>query len=259
MPTLGLGGLIYGSEGMGKTSVSLRFPPPVTCLSILETGYQDLELDGTVPKHCKNIIVTSFQQIKDIIESADEGTYVLDSGSGLQKLLFDYTCVKDFNSDFKKFMEYWIGPRQKAPIYLQELLNTINCKRQEGIHFIFLSHTKIDDTPNTMGANYLTHVIALDDGLLSVMKQWASFIFFLNLGIDLVEVTEKDNLKRAIEGKAKDDDNRLMYTTIAPGHSAKNRWRLPPIINMGSNADEAFRNMWKHFPAPYLSLYSPKE
>jgi len=258
MPT-GLGGIIYGGEGLGKTSIGLRFPPPVTCVSILETGYSDLAIANKLPPHTRNIDTKSFQNLLNIIDDIDEGTILLDGLSGIEKILTTYVTDKEFNGSSEAYLDFYKGPRKRAPIYVQNLLEKIQEKRQAGVHVILLGHTKLDDTVNTLGADHLTNKLALDEGIREVFTQWASFVFFLNLHIAITIGTEFNKQKLVTEGKAKDDDNRVIFTSLAPGHSAKNRWDLPTVISMGSNADEAFKNMWKHFPEVYRNSYSPKE
>jgi len=120
-----------------------------------------------------------------------------------------------------------------------------------GVHVIVIGHMATEETPNTLGANYLTHTLDMDKAVKASMIKWAGNILFLNIDINIVTVTEVAKDKTVLTGKAKDSDKRVIWTETSPGHIAKNRMNLPPVIKMGSSPDEAFKNFWKVLPDPY--------
>lgn len=258
--TRGLGLVFYGGEGIGKTGVALQFSilGPLTCFSIEESGYEDLELVNEVPDNCANVTIDNYDQLINGLKKIKEGVIVIDSLSGLQKILFDYVCKTVYNDNWDKFTDYWKGQRVDSPIFLSQLLNLLESFRARGIHVILTGHMVTTTESNTLGADYLSHVIDMDQGdkggLRSNVTKWAQAVIFMNIDVAITRATELAKDKTVMEGKAKDDDNRLMFTTKAPGHSAKNRLQLPPIIPMGSSAKEAFKNLWSHMPKAYQDL-----
>jgi len=42
--------------------------------------------------------------------------------------------------------------------------------------------------------------------------------------------------------------DRVIYTQNHPSHDAKNRLNLPPVIDMGRSAKEAYQNLVSNFP-----------
>lgn len=256
----GLGLVLYGSEGIGKTGLALQFSflGPLKCLSIGESGYDDLEIINEVPEGCANYTIHSWEQVVQHTQSMEETVLVIDSLSGLQKLLFQYVCKTAYKDDWEKFTAYWKGQRVDSPAVLSSYLNLLDKLRGQGKHIILIGHMVTVQEPNTLGADYLSHVLALDDGdkggLRSCIKQWAQAILFMNIDIAITRATETGRNQIVMEGKAKDDDNRLIYTTKAPGHSAKNRLALPSIIPMGSSASEAFQALWDKMPQKYKDL-----
>jgi len=253
----GLTGVIYGREGMGKTSLGLRFPGPVHCKSILETGYDDLEMIGAVPENSTNVRIKSFEHLVEETKKVSSGTLLLDSSKGLQSKLFDFVCEKYYKNDRTAFNAYSSGARRESPAVFQDYLDLCSLKADQGVNVIFLGHVGTISLPNTMGADYLCHVINLDDGekglgLRSSLTAWAGFIFFLNMSVDITRVTEVDSKsKLALEGKAKEYSERVIYTSISTAHQAKNRWNMPPVIPMGQNPSDAWTNLFKHFPEVY--------
>jgi hypothetical protein len=259
----GLGLVFYGGEGVGKTSLALQFGNlgKLLCASIKETGFDDLAIHGDLPKSCRNIQVDTFEELNKVIKE-DYDVLVLDSCSGLQQILFEYVCRVHYEGrwDGKDgFSSYYKGQRVDSPPVLAKFLDALTYVRQHGKHVILIGHMVTTTEPNTLGADYLSHVIDMDQGdkggIRSLITKWAQAVLFMNIDVSITRSTTIDNkTKTVMEGKAKDDDVRLMYTTKAPGHSAKNRLNLPPIINMGDSPKKAFENFWKELPQAYQDL-----
>ena len=251
----GMTGVIYGREGMGKTSLGLQFPGPVHCMSIGETGYQDLEVMSQVPENSLNYVITSFQQLVQAVTKVTKGTILLDSTKGLQSKIFDFVCEKYYKNDVTSFHAYSSGSRKESPQVFQQFLDLCTDKANNGVNIVFLGHVGTTTMPNSMGPDYISHIINLDDsdkglGMRSVLTAWAGFIFFLNLSIDITRVTEATK-GLAMEGKAREEDNRVIYTTVSAAHQAKNRWGMPPVVSMGRSPQDAWKNLSKHFPEAY--------
>ena len=65
----GMGLIVYGRQGIGKTSFGLRFPKPLRVISVNEYGYDDLDDAGLVPADCDNVLMNNFPAfIKEIRE-----------------------------------------------------------------------------------------------------------------------------------------------------------------------------------------------
>src|SRR5690606_36034952 len=118
----GLGLIIYGTEGVGKTSLALQFPKPLKCLSVYEAGYVDLEDVGEVPNGCSNIEIESYPQLKGQLKpDCPEKTIVIDSGSGLQQLIFEHSIEVDYKGDINNFFAYASGPNRECPGHANSL------------------------------------------------------------------------------------------------------------------------------------------
>jgi hypothetical protein len=256
----GLGLIIFGTEGVGKTTFAVRFPGPVEVLSTRSTGVSDLQhVHGEIPDNVEVCEIDDFSELKYKTEHTKAKTLVVEELHGLQEYLFKHVCKMVYDGVWEGkdgFSSYYRGQRVDSPIYLQEYLDIVNKKREEGTNVIFVGHSSIVDVANPSGPDYMSHVLSLDDGdkggVRSVFTRWAQAILFLNIDVTINRITATDkNTKTITAGKAKDEDTRLIYTTKSPSHSAKNRLKLPPIISMGETPDEAFANFWKHVPQYY--------
>src|SRR5690606_39020004 len=111
--TRGLGLVFYGGEGIGKTGTALQFCllGPLTCFSIGESGYSDLELIDEVPDGCINVNIHTWTDLRNNIKKINEGVIVIDRLSGLQKILFEHVCKTVYNNNWDDFTSYWKGQR----------------------------------------------------------------------------------------------------------------------------------------------------
>jgi hypothetical protein len=135
------------------------------------------------------------------------------------------------------------------------MLNRLAMHLAQGRNVIIIGHVVTAQLPNTLGADYQSHVVALDDGdkggLRSTLMRWAPNVFFINIDVAITRATEKGlgaDRNVVMAGKAADRDSRIMYTVKAPGHAAKNKLSLPPVISCGDSAEEGFNNFIKALP-----------
>lgn len=229
--TRGVGLVVYGVDGVGKTTLALQAAKPLTLISIGECGYEDLsEVEGEIPEGCENINCDSYPVLLDILkESVDQKTVVLDSLSGFQTAFFDYVTSVLYEGNKKKFMAYSDGLIKGAPSLLPEFLEVLDDLRNAGVNVILIAHCKTKTVNNPMGENYDSYLLDISDGIGSMIRKWAQAILFLN-----VEMNEKR------------EEVRFMYTTKSPAHSAKNRMQLPSIISLDDSAAAGFSNFVKY-------------
>lgn len=241
---------------MGKTSLAVRFPGPLTCISIRETGFDDLNDVGIVPPGCTNYNIPDYQYLIPLLKECTAQTIVIDSLSGFQQVFFEHIIKTQYDGNRTKFSAYSTGARQDAPIIMLDLEAVLTEKRNKGQHVILIAHTRVDTITNALGANYESSSPDLDKGIRANFTKWAQAVLYIDLNSTISIATEMvwtGGKQVAIEGKAdrSDGPTRIMYTEKGLGHSAKNRLGLPSMINMGKSAQEAFDNLWKHIPQVY--------
>lgn len=247
----GIGLLIIGTEGVGKTTFACEFPKPIRVESLYESGVEDfIELGKMNPKSILNTQHDSYHEMKISVTRSTEPTLVIDSTSGLQRLLFDYIIQEDHDGNADSFYAYYKGPRQEAPKYASDFCNLLENKRRQGQNVIVLSHAKDTIVKNPRGVDYTSTDIDLDEGIREVFKKWAANILFMTVdpGIERVTKTVKN---QATEAKMKEDDLRVMFTQKSLIHCAKNKLDLPPVIPMGSSSEQAFENFCQYLPPLY--------
>ena len=236
----GIGLLIIGTEGVGKTTFSYEFPKPIRIESLYESGAEDfLEAGVFDSKFTVNTNHDNYHELVLSIKKSTEATLVLDSTSGFQRVLFDYLIETKHGGNEDDFYAYFKGPRNEAPKYASDFCNMLENQRRKGQHVIVLSHAVNEVVKNPRGVDYTTTDIDLDKGIREVFKKWAANILFMTVDPDIDSVTKTKD-RKATEAKMKDDDLRVIFTQKSLVHSAKNKMNLPPVISMGSSPTEAY-------------------
>jgi hypothetical protein len=235
----GLGCIVCGPPGVGKTTFAYEWPKPVNIISMYETGTDDFEYQGLVPAGVQNFNVTKMEDVNSLMKSPCK-TLIIDSLTGFQQVYFDYLIRTFYGGESKKFYAYYTGPRMDAPIHLLPILNHLSTLLQRGTNVVLLAHQVTDKIENSMGQDYLKAEIDIDEGIRNSFYKWAPNILYMALENTI-------NKERVSEGTPK----RLIYTNTSLQHCAKNKIGLPSFINMGESPAEAFKNFWDKVPAVY--------
>lgn len=271
-PTRGLGIIIYGIPGIGKTHFSLFFPGPLLCISILEPGgFRELkqisdEFSHDVPDHCTGIEVEKFMNLygslQQVLQQPYYKTVVIDSLSGFQQIFFEHlinsnipqTKTQTYKEAEQTFFAFYNGPRVQAPSALAPFLSVLSSLLNAGVNVILIGHKRNSNEENVSGPNYRKADIDMDEGLRNAITKWCPHVLYMDLQPSPTEVlasTGYGQNKEATKVKTGYSSNKLIYTTTNPQNSAKNKLKLPELIPIGASAQETFDNFWKYVPNCY--------
>lgn len=173
-----------------------------------------------------------------ITEQHPYRTLVLDTLNGLERLCFEHVCTRDFGGDWgeRGFASYGKGPQVAVAEWLLFLQKLDKLRTEKKMTIFALSHAKVTTFKNPEGADYDRYQADMDKNTYGVTSKWADAILFGNFQVTV-------STKKATDGKGKAVDKvRTMFTERGPAFDAKNRMGLPPEIDMGESADEAWTN-----------------
>ncbi len=218
--------VIYGPEGIGKSTLAAAFPAPV----FLDTEGGTAQLDVVRfprPEY--------WEHVADIITQLatrehDRRTLVIDTVDWLERLLAEYLCRranKDSIEDFSYGKGYTILAEE-----FSRFLGSLEVLRRRGMHVVMVAHSTIRkfEQPDAAGA-YDRYELKLSKQCAPLLKEWCDLLLFVNY---FTKVTEGEGKKRAIGGK-----ERRIYTTHCAAYDAKNRHGLADVIPMDFAALEA--------------------
>lgn len=219
--------VIYGPEGIGKSTLAAHFPRPLFIDTEGGTGNLDVNRFDEKP--------TSWTMLKNYVQYVKDNpglcdTLVIDTMDWAERL-----CIEDvLTSHGKKGIEDFGYGNGYVYVYeeigrfvnqLQELIDKDICNVVLNCH----SQLKKFEQPNEMGA-YDRYELKLGKKTGSqtapIVKEWADMILFCNYETFAV-AADKDGKKFKGQG-----GQRVMYTTHHPCWDAKNRVGLPEKVTL---------------------------
>lgn len=211
--------VIYGPEGIGKSTLASKFPNPV----FIDTEGSTKELDVArypAPTSWNDIIT----QVEDTAAEVPCSTLVIDTADWAENLCIDQTC-KDLNVKGIESVGYGKG-YVYATEKFQALLKSCDKCIEAGINVVFTAHAQMRkfEQPDEMGA-YDRWEMKLTKKTAPLLKEWADMVLFCNYKTDVI-TDQATKSKKATGGK------RVMYATHHPCWDAKNRYGLPDQMEM---------------------------
>lgn len=211
--------IVYGAEGIGKSTFASKFPNPV----FIDTEGSTKRLDvRRLPNPTSfAMILEEIKYIKANPHLCD--TLVIDTADWAEKLCITDVCAAKGVSGIED-----IG-YGKGYTYLEEsfgkMLNRLSELIDLGINVVITAHAAMRkfEQPDEMGA-YDRWELKTQKKVAPLLKEWADMVLFANYKTLVVNV---DN-QGAAKGKNKaQGGKRVMYTSHHPCWDAKNRHGLP--------------------------------
>lgn len=211
--------IIYGPEGIGKSTLAAQFPNPV----FIDTEGSTKELDVArypVPTYWSMII----EEAEDLLEERNFSTLVIDTADWAEKLCIAETCSR---LNVKGIEDVGYG---KGYVYLyddfQRVLTVCDKLVANGINVVFTAHAMMRkfEQPDEMGA-YDRWEMKLTKKVAPLLKEWADVVLFCNYKTNVI-TDQNTKSKKATGG------TRVMYSTHHPCWDAKNRYNLPDQMPM---------------------------
>lgn len=212
--------VIYGPEGIGKSTFASKFPDPV----FIDTEGSTNDMDvARLPRP------TSWNMLFDEIDYVKNNpgvckTLVIDTIDWAELLCVEHICAI-YNK--KGIEDFGYG---NGYVYTKEefgrFLNRLSDLIEVNVNVVLTAHAQLRkfEQPDEMGA-YDRWELKLGKKTQSqtspLVKEWADMLLFANYKTYSVSVDEKGKKHKAQGGK------RVMYTQHHPCWDAKNRFGLP--------------------------------
>lgn len=210
--------VIYGPEGIGKTTFAMCFPNPLFIDTEGSTKFMNVRRLPTP---------TSWQMLKDEIEHVKQNpticdTLVIDTFDWAETHCIKYVCdsankkgIEDFG-----YGKGYIYEKEEIARFLHSLEDVVSL----GIHVVLTAHAqlrKVEQPENTGTYDHWEMKLGQKTGSLisPMVKEWSDLLLFANY--KTVVVATDDGKHKAQGGR------RVMYTTHTPWWDAKNRFLFP--------------------------------
>lgn len=212
--------LLYGVDGVGKTSLAAEFPNPVYLPTEGETPPSDVEMQtpGTIE---------SYESLLDVFGELlegehDFGTVIIDSLDGLEGLVWGATCRRLGISSIEE-AGYGKGYIE-ADTEWKEYLSAVSALARSGLFVVQLAHPEIVrfDSPTT--DPYSRYTVKLHKRSNALVREQSDIVAFMNYRISLKTADAGFNKKIT---HAEGGNERLVHLSEKAGFVAKNRFSMP--------------------------------
>ncbi|MDO4318296.1 MAG: AAA family ATPase [Lachnospiraceae bacterium] len=215
--------VIYGPEGIGKSTLASQFPEPV----FIDTEGSTARMDVArfeAPSSWNMLL----QYIRYVRDERPCKTLVIDTADWAEQM-----CIRDFcaQKQISGIEDIGYG---KGYVYVAEefgrMLNLLDEVLAVGIHVVITAHAQMRkfEQPDEMGA-YDRWELKLSKKAAPMLKEWADMVLFCNYKTYVINVDGQG----AQKGKNKaQGGKRVIYTAHHSCWDAKNREGLPDEMEM---------------------------
>ena len=217
--------MVYGVEGIGKSTFGAGAPNPVYILT--EDGLGSLKVDHFP-------LATSFQDVMDAIASLYKDnhafeTVVIDSLDWLEAII-----QREIEQKYDaKDLAYGKGSLIAAERW-REILDGLNALRNDkGMAVILIAHTTIKRFDSPEVEPYDRYQPKLQERSNAVVREWADAVLFANYRT----IVKKDDVGfNQTNNRGISTGERLLFTSERPAYMAKNRYNMPESIPLSWDA-----------------------
>ena len=209
--------VLYGPEGIGKSTFATQFPAPV---------FIDTE-GGTKRMNVARLPApTSWAMLLDEVAEVSRGnvpcgTLVIDTADWAERLCIDAVCAR---AKVKGIEDFGYG---KGYTYAKEefgkLLGALEEALNTGHNVVVLAHAAITkfEQPDAVG-NYDRWSMKTSKQVAPLLREWCDMLLFANYKTVVEKAGSAPNAKNKASG-----GQRVLYTSHHPCWDAKNRFGLP--------------------------------
>jgi hypothetical protein len=215
--------VLYGTEGIGKSTLAAQFPAAV----ILDTE------DGTRQIDCARVRCADWMTLQGAMVDLGGNaqgfqTVVVDSVDWAERMALEYMLRKDGKRSVE---DYGFG---KGFVKLAEsfsaFLGLADDLIDRGVNVVFVGHSTVKrTTPPDLDEGWDRYELKLSRQVAPLVKEWSDALLFANYRTRLVEGS--NGRTRAKGGK-----ERILYAERTAAFDAKNRYGLGAELPMTMEA-----------------------
>lgn len=215
--------VVYGPEGIGKSTFASLFPDPLFIDTEGSTARMDVARTETPTSLA--MLTQLLTEIRDNPPGCK--TLIIDTIDWAERLCIQAVCAKNNKAGIEDF------GYGKGYTYVYEetgrILNLLNEIWERGMHIVLTAHAAIRkfEQPDEMGAYdrwELKLINAPKCNSCAMVKEWADMVLFANYKTFAVAADKEGRKMKARGGE------RVMYTSHDPCWDAKNRFGLSPEL-----------------------------
>jgi AAA domain len=230
--------LIYGTDGVGKSTMCSHAPNPIFVGA--EKGTEQLDV-ARFPQ--TESISDLFAQLRTLqTEKHEYQTVVLDSLDWIEPLIWRAVCDEGKVENIEAFGGGYGKGYVRALDLWRKLIKELAVLNQS-MHVLLIGHAQIKSFQDPELPNaYDRYQLKINDKAAALVREAADAVLFARFETELIR-------SQGAKAKVRGEGKRIMYTESRPGFDAKNRFDLPFVMPLD----------WKTFGDAIRAFYGIKE
>lgn len=226
--------IVYGVEGVGKSTFAAQAPSPIFLCSEDGTAQLDIERFPT-PRSWADVL----EALRVLTyEDHDYKTLVIDTLDWLEPLCWAQVCAASGKHSIEDF-GYGKGYVMAIELWRQFLSRLEVLERTRKVNIIMVAHATVRRVDDPYVGPFDRYRMKLHEKSSDLLREWVDAVLFAR---HEVVATEKKGRPRGVSSGA-----RLIHTQWTAAFDAKNRFDLPEILPLAW--DEFERAARAHAPA----------
>ena len=219
--------MIYGSEGVGKSTFAALAPNPVFVQT--EDGLSEIDCSKFPLAKSFDDVVLQLQAVRD--EQHDYGTVVIDSLDWLERLVWDRVCADYGVKSIEKADGGYGKGYVHALTYWRQIVSLLDdIRARKGMAVILIAHAAVERFEDPEHAAYDRYTPRLHKKACSLVCEWVDAVLFASRRMRVDSTTGKAAPVGA------DGGERILRTNGSPACIAKNRFGLPTELPLSWSA-----------------------
>lgn len=221
--------LLYGTEGVGKSSWAASAPEPI--FLDLEGGTDRLDVARFPKPEGWEDVMAAIDQLT--LQQHEYRTLVIDTLDALEPLCWAHVCQLAKQPDIEAFGygKGYTAALDQWRLFTAALERMI---RQRGMGLILIAHSWIRPFKNPEGDDFDRYELKLNLKAGGFLKEWSEAVLFARYET----FAHKDSKTKRVRGVSSGD--RVLHTVRTAAFDAKNRYFLPdvmPLVDWQTFAD----------------------
>lgn len=234
--------LLYGVDGIGKTSLAAEWPDPIYLHTQGEEPPNNIELASPG-------VITSFDRMGELLNELDDDdhdrkTVIIDSLDGFESLLWAATCER---LGVKSIEEPGYGKGYiETDAEWSLFIGSVHALKQRGIAVVMLAHPEVVRFDSPITDPYSRYTVKLHKRANAMIREKSDIVAFMNYR---TTIKEKEVARQKTVAHGEGGGDRQIHLEERPGFLAKNRYSMP--VSIPFKIGKGYSELSKYFPAPY--------
>lgn len=246
--------VMYGIDGVGKTSLASEFPDAIYLPTAGERTPEGVDLPTPENEEGGVKYIETWADLKEIVgelltEDHPFKTVIFDALDGLEPIINAETCIRigadSIGSNDKGSPAAFGQGDVQGDVEWGEFMDACAMLTQRGIAVVLLAHPEIKRFDDPLNDPYDRYLVGIRKRAAKLVRERSDIVAFLNyrVSIKTKEVGIKKEVSHAEGGK-----ERQIHLTRGAGFDAKNRYSMPDAITYRKG--KGYEELSKYFPAP---------